>query len=157
MSGPFDKFLSDCVSDSVNAYASGVREDAGAVAEGRSLDVRGLCPDCGGHIGLRNKGEDGRCAVCTDKALDEAARAVRTPERLRSWAGVTRNVIALAGQDFKPSDLADCEERIAAWEAEADALELAQEERRTIRAAAAQADTHSSDCEPMVERLESKW
>ena len=131
------------------------------------------------------------------KARAEAAGLLRTPERLRNWAGVTRNVIALAGQDFKPSDLADCEERIAAWEAEADALEakakcwechhalgdhdekdcrggedlpcrcdsfvgaeadeLAQEERRTIRAAAAQADTHSSDCEPMVERLESKW
>ena len=196
MSGPFNKFLSDCVTDSVNAYASGVREDAGAVAEGRSLDVRGLCPDCGGHIGLRNKGEDGRCRSCNDKALDEAARVERTPERLRHWARTTRNVVALAGQDFPVGAVAECEARIASWEAEADELEakakcwechhalgdhdekdcrggedlpcrcdsfvgaeaeLAQEERRTIRAAAAQADTHSSDVEPMVERLESKW
>ena len=123
MSGPFDKFLSDCVSDSVNAYASGVREDAQAVSEGRSLDVRGECPDCGRHLTLRTKGEDGRCRSCNDKAQAEAAGLLRTPERLRSWARVTRNVMALAAQDFKPSDLADCEERIAAWEAEADALE----------------------------------
>ena len=153
----FNDFLSMAVSDSVNAYASGVREDAQSVSEGLSRDVRGECPDCGRHLTLTNKGNDGRCSNCTGRAWAEGASLPRTPERLRSWAGVTRNVIALAGQDFKPSDLADCEERIAAWEAEADALDLAQEERRTIRAAAAQADTHSSDVEPMVERLESKW
>ena len=122
MSGPFDKFLSDCVSDSVNAYSGGVREDAGAVADGLSRDVRGECPDCGRHLTFTNKGEDGRCASCTDRAR-ETAELPRTPERLRNWARVTRNVVSLAGQDFKPSDLADCEERIAAWEAEADALE----------------------------------
>ena len=129
MSGPFDKFLSDCVSDSVNAYASGVREDAQAVAEGLSRDVRGECSDCGRHLTLRTKGEDGRCRSCNDKALDEAAKYERTPERLRNWARTPRNVMSLLGHEFRDDpdflarSMAECQARVDEWEAEADALE----------------------------------
>lgn len=124
MSAPktFDGFLSMALTDSVNGCASGVREDAGEVAAGLSQHVRALCRDCGRVIGLRNKGEDGRCMACDDKAQAEAAALPRTPERLREWAKIMRSVVE-KNHDMEESVLVECLAWAFRWEREAAELE----------------------------------
>lgn len=102
--GLFDDFLRDCAEDTVNngsgewrSYAAGVRDEAGDVLDGRAIAETRTCPDCGQFI--RRKGEDGRCAACTEGRTDRAFEESDLRYRKEQEEARRQYLETLAGED----------------------------------------------------------